>query len=125
MGKSKGLSSVQRTLKALRDRGLECAIVEKFNQYAGPFGRREDLFGIIDIIALGPDGVIGIQACGSDFAGHKEKILVGKYQETYNWLNTPGTSLELWGWRKIKVKRGGKAMVWKPRVERIELEIQE
>lgn len=125
MGKSKGLSPVQRTLKALRDRGLVCAIVEKFNQYAGPFGRHEDLFNIIDIIALGPEGVIGIQACGSDFARHKEKILVEKYQETSDWLNTPGTSLELWAWRKIKVKRGGKAMVWKPRVEVIELEIQE
>jgi len=126
MGKPKGLSPTQRTLRALRDRGLVCAIVEKFNQYAGQFGRREDLFGIIDIIALDPErGVIGIQACGSDFAGHKRKILEEKYQETSDWLNTPGTSLELWSWRKLKVKRGGKAMVWKPRVEVIELEIQE
>ena len=24
--------------------------------------------------------------------------------------------LELWGWRKVKVKRGGKAEIWQPRV---------
>jgi len=122
MTKTKGLSPTQRTLRALRDRGLKCAIVEKFNQYAGSFGRREDLFGIIDIIALDPQkGIIGIQSCGSDFNKHKKKILEEKYQETYDWLNTPGTSLELWSWRKVKAKRGGKAMIWKPRVEIITL----
>ena len=118
-----GLSPVQRTMRVLRERGCICQVVERFNPYGGTHGIRVDLFNIIDIIALDPErGVIGIQACGSDFAAHKKKILVEKYQETSDWLNTPGTSLELWGWRKLRVKRGGKAMVWKPRVEIIELE---
>ena len=68
MAKATGLSSVQRTLRAMRDQGRICAIVERFNQYAGEFGRREDLFGIIDILVLDPErGVVGIQACGQDF----------------------------------------------------------
>lgn len=122
MPKTKGLSSVQRTLKALRDRGMVCAIVEKFNTYAGPWGRREDLFGIIDIIALDPEkGVVGIQACGSNFSGHLTKIMEEKSQETIDWLNTPGTSLELWGWRKILKHRGGKMRIWTPRVKEITL----
>lgn len=47
--KKGGLSPTQRTLRAQRDRGLVCAIVEKWNMHAGPFGIRQDLFGIIDV----------------------------------------------------------------------------
>lgn len=112
-----GLSPTQRTLRALRDRGLICAIVEKFNHYAGPHGLREDLFGIIDVLALDPEkGVIGVQACGQDFSGHYRKMTEDKAQESLDWIQTPGTSLELWGWRKVKLKRGGKALRWAPRV---------
>ena len=121
-----GLSSTQRTLRALRERGLVAAIVEKFNQYAGPHGIRQDLFGIIDVLALDPEkGVIGIQSTGQDFAGHKNKLLEERNQECRDWLATPGTALELWGWRKIKLKRGGKAERWAPRVAVIILEGEE
>jgi hypothetical protein len=114
---SKGLSPVQRTMRALRERGAICAVVEKWNAYGGPHGIRQDLFGIIDIIVLDPSrGVVGVQACGSDFKAHLDKLLTERHQETSDWLMTPGTHLELWGWRKIHARRGGKAMVWRPRV---------
>lgn len=117
-----GLTPTQRTLRALRDRGLVCAIVEKFNAYAGPHGLRQDLFGIIDVLALDPEhGVIGVQSCGQDFSAHLHKLTEEKAQETSDWLRTPGTSLELWGWRKVKLKRGGLAMRWQPRVAYIQL----
>ena len=117
------LSPVQRTLRALRDQGRVCAIVERFNPYAGPHGIRQDLFGIIDILALDPErGVVGIQACGLDFAAHERKILDERAQETHDWLSTPGTALELWGWRKVKLRRGGKAMRWSPRVRMFSLD---
>lgn len=119
-----GLSNTQRTLRALRARGLVAAIVEKWNQYAGPHGLRQDLFGIIDVLALDPErGVIGVQSCGSAFSEHLKKLTVEKAQETSDWLSTPGTSLELWGWRKVKVKRGGKAERWSPRVLVITLDM--
>lgn len=111
------LSPTQRTLRALRERGLVCAIVEKFNPYAGPHGLRQDLFGIIDVLALDPQvGVIGVQSTGQDFAGHVHKLTEERHQEVIDWLSTPGTTLELWGWRKVKLKRGGAAMRWKPRL---------
>ena len=114
------MTNTQRTLRALRQRGLQCAIVEKFNAYAGPHGLRQDLFGIIDVLALDPQtGVIGIQSAGNSFASHKRKILEERAQETVEWLSTPGCRFELWAWRKIKLNRGGKAMRWKPRVARI------
>lgn len=117
------MSPTQRTMRALRDQGRRCQIVERFNPHAGPHGVRQDLFNIIDIIALDPArGVVGVQSCGSSFAAHRRKILEDHYQEAMDWLSTPGAVLEIWGWRKVKVKRGGKAMVWRPRIEEITLE---
>jgi len=120
---AKGLSNTQRTLRALRDRGMMCGIVERWNQYAGKFGIRMDLFGFIDIIALDSERhcILAIQSCGSSFAAHKKKITEEKINEVIEWLKCGG-KIELWGWRKLKLKRGGKAMRWKPRVEQITLE---
>lgn len=117
-----GLSPTQRTLRELRQQGRVCAIVEKWNAYAGPFGMRSDLFGIIDVIALDPErGVVGVQSCGQSFSEHFRKLTIEKAQETTDWLKTPGTVLEIWAWRKIKLKRGGKAERWSPRVRIITL----
>jgi hypothetical protein len=94
----KSLSPTQRTLRALREQGLVCAIVEKCNPYGGPHGIRQDLFGIIDILALDPRrGVVGIQSTGQDSSGHFRKLTQEKAQECQDWLYTPGTSLEIWG----------------------------
>lgn len=114
---AKGLSPTQRTLRSLREHGLIAGIVEKFNPYAGKFGIRQDLFGIIDIIALDPEkGVIGVQSAGSAFSEHIHKMTEEKAQECIDWLSTPGAHLVLWSWRKVKLNRGGKAERWSPRV---------
>jgi hypothetical protein len=127
MPNKKSLSSVQRTLRELRNQGCICEIVEKFNAYAGPFGKRMDCFGFGDILALRPGGISLIQACGTDFTAHERKILESEYP--LEWLKS-GTCqdcgrvvsrIELWGWRKVKAKRGGKQMVWKPRVKEFTL----
>lgn len=121
-----GLSPTQRTLRELRQRGMLCGIVERFNAHVGPHGIRQDLFGIIDLIALDPvRGIVGIQTTGQDFTKHLRGMLEGderddgrslsKPEAVHQWLRCKG-HLELWGWRKVKLKRGGKAMRWKPRV---------
>ena len=122
------MSPTQRTMRALRDMGRRCAIVERWNSYAkrggdGPPGIRQDLFGIIDVLALDPErGVVGIQCCGgSGFQAHVKKLTEDHAQETIDWLSTPGTVLELWAWRKVKLKRGGRALVWRPRVVEVRL----
>ena len=121
--KMAGLSPTQRTLRELRSQGRVCAIVEKWNAFVGPHGIRQDLFGIIDVIALDPErGVVGVQSCGSSFSEHLDKLLNERTQECIDWLETPGTVLELWGWRKVKLKRGGKAVRWKPRMLEITME---
>jgi len=112
-----GMRPTQRTMRALRERGTICEVVERFNPYAGKYGQRHDLFNIIDIIALDPErGVVGIQACSQSSASHLRKLKEERAQESMDWLSTPGTKLELWCWRKLKLKKGGKAMRWTPKV---------
>ena len=113
--KKGGLSPTQRTLKAMREQGRLCGIVERFLAHAGPFGQRQDLFGFIDIIAIDPvDGIVAIQSCGQDFSGHVHKLMEERNEAVYEWVRH--AKCELWGWRKVKLNRGGKAMRWKPRV---------
>lgn len=126
-----GLSPTQRTLKALKEEGYRCGIVERF---VGPLNIRVDLFHIIDIIAIRPGEVlsmdsgeirpgeiVGVQSCGQSYAEHWRKLTEEHADAAQDWILSGG-KLELWGWRKIKVKRGGKAMVWAPRRTIIGLE---
>lgn len=119
-----GLSPTQRTLRELRRRGRVCAVVEKWNQFAGPHGMRQDLFGFIDIISLDPDyGIVGVQACSrSGHAAHRTKIIEERNQEALEWLSCGG-AIEIWSWAKQKVKRGGKAERWVPKIEPITKEV--
>lgn len=110
-----GLTPTQRTLKAMREQGRLCGIVEKFNHYAGKFGVRQDLFGFIDILAIDPvEGIIAIQSCGHDFSGHVNKMLIERNENLYEWLKH--AKVELWGWRKVKLSRGSGAVRWQPRI---------
>ncbi len=107
-----GISPTQRTMKKLKEEGWRPGIVERF---IGPLNIRVDLFHIIDIIAIQPGNILGVQSCGQSFSEHYRKLTEEHPDACWDWLQAGG-QLELWGWRKLKVKRGGKAMVWTPRV---------
>ncbi len=111
------ISPTSRTLEYIRSQGWEADIVERFNAYAGKFGQHKDLFGIIDIIALTEDGITGIQSCGQSFSAHNKKILENPL--ALKWIEKGGTLL-LIGWRKVKLKRGSKALRWQPRIKKYE-----
>lgn len=115
------ISPTQRTLKYLKDLNLNPWIVERFIKMpAMPGnGRRVDLYNCIDLIAI-EEGkrVIGVQSTGQDFRGHYLKITTETPSEAKLWLSVPCTELWLIGWRKLKVKRGGKAMRWEPRIHK-------
>jgi len=111
-----GISATQRTLKAQREQGRICGIVERFIQYAGKFGQRKDLFGFVDIICIDPvEGIIAIQSCGQSFSEHLHKLMEERNEAVFEWLKAKG-KIEMWGWRKVKLHRGGVAMRWKPRI---------
>ena len=120
--RNNSISPTQRTLKALRDKGYKAGVVERWLRYAGKFGKRQDLFGIIDIIAISPIEVLGVQCCGSSLSEHFRKLTEEKNQESYDWLESTHRSLEIWSWRKVLKKSGGKAKIWQPRIVKITLE---
>ena len=115
------MTPTQRTLKALKDQGIPCDIVERYIRFYSNDPRtqkipgfRKDAFGFIDILAIYPHQVFGIQSCGQAFAAHDQKILENEFAP--QWLRA-GNGIALYGWRKLKLKRGGKAMRWMPRIK--------
>lgn len=128
MAKGKGISNTSRTLEFIRSQGWEADKVERWIPFfrkegqenllgdkTGPRGVRKDLFGIIDIVALGEvRGTIYIQSCGQAFAEHDRKLLESPMALK---ILKKGNHLMLIGWRKVKLKRGGKALRWQPRIK--------
>ena len=92
-------SPTQLSLKELRKRGYMAAVVEKFN----PFVKvRQDLFGIIDIIAVHPTKkeVLGVQATtdtGGNASKHKMKVAGNKNLQTWG---DSGCKFAIWAWAK-------------------------
>lgn len=65
-------SPTQRSLKVLRDRGYPLVqVVERWNGFAR---KRVDLFGIVDVIAVGDDIVAVQTTSGSNMAARIKKI---------------------------------------------------
>ena len=98
---------MERSLAEIKSRGHRYWKVEQWNQWSK---RRVDLFNIIDVLVL-DQSILGVQVCGSDFQDHVRKITQDERENAVAWLESGGR-LQIWAWRKIKVKRGGKAMKW-------------
>ena len=113
-----GISNTSRTLEYIRGNGWDADVVERFNPYAGKFGQRKDMFGFADIVAMGEGSLYAIQSCGQSFSEHNRKITQDEYvaPKALKWIESGGRLL-LVGWRKVKIKRGGKAMRWEPRIK--------
>jgi hypothetical protein len=107
-------SPTEKTLAALKAKGCMCGMVERWIPRARI---RKDLFGIIDIIALEPGrGIVGVQSTGTDFSSHNTKLTVENVIASIAWLEAGG-HLELWSWSRVKQKRGGSRMIYRPRVK--------
>ena len=81
------------------------AITEKWIPQAR---RRIDLFGIIDVLAIRDDEILGVQATtGPNAAARVTKALAEPRLE--RWL-LAGGHFEVWGWRKVGAR--GKRKLW-------------
>ena len=114
-------SPTEKTLAHLREKGYYLWCVERYIKQAGRFGKKIDLFHIIDYIAIKKGEVVGVQSTGTDFLGHDKKLMGEQRDNTVAWLES-GAKLVLYGWRKVKEKRGGKRMIYKPRIKWYSLE---
>lgn len=104
----------ERTLQWCRRHGALAGMTERFNPYAGPVGRdgncvgiRQDLFGLVDVLALWPKRTDFIQACGVDVAAHITKIrssveLGARLQSIL--ADHPRRRFFIVGWRKRQLK---------------------
>ena len=107
-------SNTQRTLARLRKQGFRAEVVERWQPLTtkeaaetGPHkkkrtGYRRDLFKFIDVIALTPDFILGVQSCSySTIAAHRRKILHDPdiRLALLDWL-TAGGRFAVYGWRK-------------------------
>jgi hypothetical protein len=90
-------SPTQRTLKHLRDAGYPLVqVVERWNPHAGV---RQDLFGIVDVLAVGAD-IVGVQATsGSNVAKRVTKLTES---EALPILRRAGVRVLVHGWRKLR-----------------------
>lgn len=105
--RSKGDSPTFRSLKLLREMGYQADVVERWIPHSG---RRADLFGFVDIVAIHPtQGFLFVQATTSPHAAARaDKI---ENAEAAPHCVYHGAVVEVWGWGK----RGpqGSRKVWK------------
>lgn len=90
-------------------------MTERWQQFGGKFGIRQDLYGFIDCVAI-PNkkgaGLLALQVCSvSTVSDH-----IAKIKANPNTLRFCGSCdhirVELWAWSKRKQKRGGIAVRW-------------
>lgn len=119
-----GITPTQRTIKYLREKDWTCDVVERWlkNPKHPAGGFRKDMFGFGDIVAMGEGSIIAIQSCGQAFSEHNRKITEDEKvaENALLWIENGGR-LILIGWRKVKLKKGGKAMRWSPRIKEFEI----
>lgn len=102
------MSPTQRTLAECKRRGWTAQVVERWNSHARV---RQDLFGCIDVLAITPSGMIGIQACaGSSHAARLAKCRAEP--RVAAWLGA-GARLFVWSWAKQGAR--GKRKTWRLR----------
>ena len=107
-------STTVRSLELLRKDGWYAEVTERYNSFTC---RRHDLFGFADIIALKDDErpMLIQTTTGSNLAARRTKIMESPlFPLVYGSFD-----IVLHGWRKLKVKRGGKDARWKPKIEMI------
>ena len=105
-------STVQRSLKLLREAGWTCQIVERWNAFAKV---RQDLYGFGDIIACGPSGIMLVQTTSG--AHVAERLAKVKAEPRAKAWYDAGGMIVVHGW----AKRGprGKAKKWEVRIEEV------
>ena len=113
----KKFPAMSRTLELFRDAGYQCEIVERWIPGAGI---RKDFLGCIDMMAMRPgkERIVGVQVFTTAWTEHRRKICEEYPDGADFWLSC-GHKLVFIGWRKMKVKRGGKAIKWVPRIGRV------
>ncbi len=106
------MSPTARSLAECRGRGWYAQVVEKWNPYAKI---RQDLFGVIDIVAITPEGIMGIQATSAGNHSSRVKKILEEVMARA-WLDA-GAKLQVWSWGKRGAR--GERKKWTLRAEAV------
>ncbi|HEX4050501.1 MAG TPA: hypothetical protein VHY19_06465 [Steroidobacteraceae bacterium] len=87
-------SPTQRSLAVMRERGYLAAVVERWNVHARV---RQDLFGIIDVVAVGDD-IVGVQATSASNVSKRVAKITDS--EALPILRRAGVRIVVHGWAK-------------------------
>lgn len=103
------MTPTARSLQHFKRLGIPAQVVERFNTFSK---KRLDLFGVIDIVALSPLGICGVQVTsGANAAARMTKIREEPLAAL--WLRAGG-ALVVHAWRKTGPR--GKRKLWSLRV---------
>lgn len=92
---AKGPTPTKRTLDLYRDQGFVVGVVETHNHFSG---KKNDLYGFIDIVAIREGETLGIQATSTgNLKARVHKILAEPRAKV--WL-AAGNKIVAIGWRK-------------------------
>lgn len=90
------MTPTQLTLRKLRADGYTCEVTEHWNSYAGC---RNDLFGIIDVLALRGAETLAVQATSApNVSARIRKIAEAP---TIGAIREAGWTVRVWGWAKV------------------------
>lgn len=92
-------SPTQRTLAEMRKRGYICEVVERWNQFAKI---RQDLFGFIDVLCLGDNEVIGVQATSAGNVAARVRKIAD--HDNVGAVRKAGVRILVHGWNGPKLR---------------------
>jgi hypothetical protein len=99
-----------RVLKQLREEGWYATSVDYWDAFTR---RTKDLFGCIDVLAIGPDGTLAVQVTSrSNMSSRRKKILAS---EAWPHMKTAGWHVEVWGYDQPQ----GKGTTWRLKTIRL------
>jgi carbonic anhydrase len=91
------ISPTSLTLRHLRDQGYTAEVVEHWNSFVG---RRFDLFGIIDVLALRDGETLAVQTTSAANVPHRvDKIADSPYIAA---IRAAGWTVRVHGWAKVR-----------------------
>jgi hypothetical protein len=106
-------SPTARSMARLRKFDWEADRVEQHNTFSG---KKKDLFGFIDLLAMKGDVLLGVQATSTSNLNARLKKSLSS-PNLRRWLRIPGTRFECWGWAKRGAR--GQRKTWT--LKRVEL----
>ncbi len=105
------MTPTARTLAALRADGWAAEVVERWHPHARV---RHDLFHVPDILAVRGRETLAVQVTAG--SGVSARVRKPNASTALPLLAAAGWRVEVHGWRRVKVKRGGRATHWACRI---------